>query len=230
MTPPTLTPRLMRIAEQIRPCTCVADIGTDHAYLPTYLCMTQKAKHAIASDIRQGPLRRAESTLHRYGTEGQIETRLGGGASSLAVGEAECIVIAGMGGLMIQNILSESPQIFAAAEQILLQPMTALYELRQFLSQEGYTIANEVLAKEDSKLYHILAVTAHPDPTVYTDAELCFGKHLLEGTDPHRTEYLQKQRRKLQKTADGLKLSQTPANAERLQHTLALLNALNEYE
>jgi tRNA (adenine22-N1)-methyltransferase len=110
-TAPILTPRLQQIADRIQPCACVADIGTDHAYLPVFLCMTQKAEKAIASDIRKGPLARAEATILRYGMQNRVETRLGGGADTLQVGEADCIVIAGMGGLMIAEILKENPAI-----------------------------------------------------------------------------------------------------------------------
>ena len=230
MTPPILTPRLRQIAEQIMPCACVADIGTDHAYLPAFLCITKKADRGIASDIRRGPLQRAEATLNRYGLTSCIETRLGGGVDTLKPGEADCIVIAGMGGLMIGEILKANPAVFAAAGQILLQPMTAVPELRTFLYENGYTILTETLAKEEEKLYHILSVKAAQEPEPCTDAELYFGKQLLSGNGEYVSDYIRKQQRKLTKMAEGLKQSKTNDAAERLAHTLALLDAIKAYE
>lgn len=229
-TPPILTPRLHQIANTIIPCACMADIGTDHAYLPVYLCMTGVCQRGIASDIRWGPLQRAEDTLRRYGMENRIETRLGGGVDTLTTDEADCIVIAGMGGLMIAEILKANPAIFAKTGQILLQPMTAVPELRSFLWKNGYTVVNETLAKEEQKLYHILAVKVGQEPTPLTPTELYFGKRLLANRPEHFGEYLQKQRRKLTRMAEGLKQAQSEDAALRLKETLALLDALEVLE
>ncbi len=225
-TPPILTPRLQQIADKIQPCACVADIGTDHAYLPVFLCMTQKAEKAIASDIRKGPIARAEATILRYGMQRQVETRLGGGADTLQVGEADCIVIAGMGGLMIAEILKENPAIFAQAGQILLQPMTAVFELRTYLFEHGYTILEETLAKEEEKLYHILSVTAAREEAEPTEEELYFGKTLMANKPEHFDAYIQKQRRKLTRMAEGLQNSQTPDAQTRFKQVQSLLDAI----
>ena len=225
-TPPILTPRLKQIADMVQPCACVADIGTDHAYLPVFLCMTEKAEQGIASDIRKGPIARAEATILRYGMQDRVKTRLGGGAETLAVGEADCIVIAGMGGLMIAEILKANPEVFAAAGQILLQPMTAVPELRKALYEQGYTILTETLAKEEEKLYHILSVTAVNEETEPTEEEFCFGKKLLENKPEHFEEYLQKQRRKFMRMAEGLRQSKTPDAKIRLNEVERLLDAI----
>lgn len=226
--PPILTPRLKQIADQITPCCCMADIGTDHAYLPVYLCMTGRAERAIASDIRKGPLARAEATLLRYGMQKQVKTRLGGGVDTLTVGEADCIVIAGMGGLMIVEILKENPAIFAATKQILLQPMTAAAELRKYLWENGYTILKETLAKEEEKLYHILSVAVGREEKEPTNEELYFGKKLLEEKPEHFEAYIKKQRRKLMRMVEGLKQSQTPDAAVRLKEVQRMLDAIKE--
>lgn len=223
-----LTPRLKQIADAVNPCSCVADIGTDHAYLPVYLCMTGKAERGIASDIRKGPLMRAKATIHRYGMQTRIETRLGPGVDTLTVGEAACIVIAGMGGLMIAQILDANPAIFAEATQILLQPMTAVPELRQYLWENGYTIQTETLAKEEQKLYHILSVTAKRETEPPGKAELYFGKRLLTDKPEHFEEYIQKQRKKLTRMAEGLRQSKSEDAAARLKETQELLAKIKE--
>ena len=104
-TSPTLTPRLYTISNQIDKCKCFADIGTDHAYLPVFMCMTGKCERAIASDINEGPLKRAQNTVRQFGQEEKIQLRLGAGLDTLEENEADVIAIAGMGGIEISNIL-----------------------------------------------------------------------------------------------------------------------------
>lgn len=227
-TPPVLTPRLQEIADRIIPCNCVADIGTDHAYLPVYLCMIGKAKHGIASDIRQGPVERAKATLMRYHMEALIEPRLGGGADTLVAGEADCLVIAGMGGLMISGILLENPEVFAKASQILLQPMSHIPELRRFLWENGYTVLTETLAREEGKLYHILAVRQGKEPEPMTESDLYFGRYLCKERPKHFDYYIKKQQQKLSRMAEGLKAATSPEASQRLKETLALLKTLKE--
>ncbi len=227
-TAPILTPRLMQLANLVTPCKMVADIGTEHAYLPVYLCMNRKAEFAIASDIRKGPLSRAEATVHRYHMEERISTRLGNGADPLSAGEADCIIIAGMGGLMIADILKDNLRVFRKAKQILLQPMSSVPELRSLLYESGYTILSETLAKEGQKLYHILSVTAEKEPDSPTALEFFFGRNLLKDRPEHFDEYIRKQKRKLTRMAEGLKKSESVDAALRLIEIQTLLSILKE--
>lgn len=227
-TAPILTPRLMQIADNIKPCHTVADIGTDHAYLPVYLCMKQKAEYAIASDICKGPLSRAEATVRKYHMEEKVTTRLGNGAETLAPKEADCIVIAGMGGLMIAEILKDRPDVFGQAKQILLQPMSSVPELRSLLFESGYTVLSETLAKEGQKLYHIFSVIQKPEEEHPTPLDFFFGKNLWKDRPAHFEEYVRKQKRKLTRMADGLKKSESADAALRLAEIQALLTILKE--
>ncbi|MBQ2613763.1 MAG: SAM-dependent methyltransferase [Clostridia bacterium] len=227
---PLLSPRLSALADLVEPCTCIADIGTDHAYLPVYLCLTGKAEKGIASDIRKGPLARATDTLCRYHMENRIETRLGGGAETLSPKEADCIAIAGMGGLMIGEILAAHPDVFSTAKQILLQPMTALPELRSFLFEHGYTVLREILVPEENKLYHILSVTATPESEPLTEAECYFGRCLLIERPPYFDMYIQKQKRKLCRMAEGLRQASSEDAALRLKQVNDLLSFIQKEE
>ena len=116
-----LSPRLQAIADLIKPCHCMADIGTDHAYLPVWLCQNGRCDTAIAADINQGPLDRAGETVRRFQLSNRVSLRLGSGVEPLSPGEADGIVIAGMGGLLIGELLQARPQVFDQAKQILLQ-------------------------------------------------------------------------------------------------------------
>ena len=228
-TPPQLTPRLLKIADLIHPCNCMADIGTDHAYLPVYLCMTNKCKTAIASDIRKGPLQRAASTVSKYNCTDIIETRLGGGVSTITANEAESIVIAGMGGLIISQILSEGFDIVTSAKQIILQPMTATEELREYLSSNGFEIIGEYLAKEDAKIYNILSVRYSGISYSLSEVELYLGKDIKENNPELFPEYLEKKKKKLVNMIKGLELAVGSDSTAKLDKTKYLLSALENF-
>ena len=100
-----LSGRLQAIADLVTCRTVLADVGTDHAHLPVWLCETGKIKSAIAMDVRRGPLLRAEESIRLAGLEDRIRLRLSDGLEQLRAGEADSIVIAGMGGILIRTIL-----------------------------------------------------------------------------------------------------------------------------
>ena len=133
----------------------IADIGTDHAYIPISLINEKKARHVIASDLKQGPLDSARRNIDAAGLGEQIETLLGSGISVLAPGEAEQIIIAGMGGELIENILRENPEI-AEKSELLLQPMNSQYELRKYLLHHGFLIKYEDISVEGFKVYNLI--------------------------------------------------------------------------
>ena len=227
LSPPHLTPRLHMIADLTLSCDTMADIGTDHAYLPVYLCMNGICKRAVASDIRKGPLERAKTTISKYSMEGSVAVRLGSGAETLTPGEADCIIIAGMGGLMIAEILKASPSIFSSATQILIQPMTAADDLRKFLLENGYEITGEYLAKENKKLYNIISVRTSNKSQRYTPLEIYLGKKLMETTPDHFDEYFQNRRQKLKRTISGLKLASDSSLKQKLADLQEILQEMD---
>lgn len=222
-TLPHLTPRLKKIADLIQPCNIMADIGTDHAYLPVYLCMSGKCKSAIASDIKQGPLESAASTVTGYNQAHKIELRLGSGVDTLEPEEADVIVIAGMGGIIITEILKSRPEIFKTAKQILIQPMSSVSELRENLCDIGYEISNEYLAKEDRKIYNIMTVTPCDNTSPQTEADIYVGKKLMENRPEHFDEYIIMKKKQLENMIEGLKKSATSETSVKLQAAKKLL-------
>ena len=218
---PKLTPRLQAIADMVSDCETLADIGTDHAYLPVYLLKTGKIRRAIASDLRKGPILRAESTISRYGVK--VETRLGGGMTTLKKGEADTVVIAGMGGILIADILAESADLITEDTVLILQPMTAMRELREYLSGSGLKIELEVLAREEDKLYHIMKVRRGEEKV--TDlAELYFGRRLLETKPKYFDEYIAQRKHALSVAASGMERSERDENIEKLKEYRYLIN------
>ncbi len=135
----------------------IADIGTDHAYIPIELVKKNRVKRAIAADINEGPLKIAQKNIKSEGLSDRIETRLGSGISVLEKGEAGQIIIAGMGGELIEYIIKSDIET-AKGSELLLQPMNNQYELRKFLMYNGFKIIDEDIASEGFKVYNIMRV------------------------------------------------------------------------
>lgn len=152
-----LDKRLGTVAALVRPGARVADIGTDHAYLPVYLVQMGVCPTAIASDIGKGPLEAARHTVTAAGLTDKISLRLGDGLAGIAPDEAEDIVIAGMGGETIAAILQAAPWVKNPALRLILQPMTRAEDLRRFLLINGFSVLEERLIQDGRHLYPVLA-------------------------------------------------------------------------
>lgn len=152
-----LTPRLAATMALITGNT-LADIGTDHAYIPIEAIKQGFVGRAIACDIKKGPLAIARSNVEKNGLQAKIELRLGSGITPVSAGETETVVIAGMGGILISGILDADSEKSHSFKEIILQPMNAQSELRKYLSEHGFRIVKEDLAVEGFKVYNIMRV------------------------------------------------------------------------
>lgn len=148
-----LDKRLQMLFSCIESCHCVADIGTDHGFLPIALLKAEKCTKAIACDISAPSLSKAEKNSRIQGVD--LECRLSDGLAQLKENEADCIVIAGMGGILISEILEREKEK-ALNATLVLQPMTAVKELREYLCQNGFMIQSEDMVFCDGKLYHAI--------------------------------------------------------------------------
>lgn len=149
--------RLQTIAELIGNYRRVADIGSDHAYLPVWMILQDKADFVVAGEIQPGPLEAANRTVGEAALEDCIAVRLGDGLTVLQPGEVETVVIAGMGGTAIRGILARSPEIVQRLSRIVCQPMTGAAGLRRWLQENAWTIVAEDLVWDEGRLYEILA-------------------------------------------------------------------------
>ena len=149
--------RLQAIADMVPAGSVIADIGTDHAYLPIYLIKQKIAARAIAGDVHHGPYLSAQGAVAAHNLEQAISVRQGNGLAVIQPGEADVVVIAGMGGANIIDILSAYPEVTADFKRLILQPMIAASLVRSWLFTHGWQIVNEQLVQEDGKLYQIIA-------------------------------------------------------------------------
>lgn len=152
-----LSKRLATIAALVPPGSRLADIGTDHAYLPVYLVTEGVVPFAVAGEVHQGPFRVAGEALARVGLTDKISLRFGDGLAVLAPGEVDTVVIAGMGGPTIVDILTARPEVTAALTRLVLQPMQAAGVVRRWLAGNGWRLVAETLVEEDGRLYEIIA-------------------------------------------------------------------------
>lgn len=195
-----ITKRLEAILRHINEKT-VADIGTDHAYIPIRLISDGICEKVIATDIKDGPVAAAKRHIEKYGFSQQIEVRKGAGLEPIQAGEVEKIVIAGMGGEMIENILRNSPEV-SKESSLILQPMNNQYELRKFLINNGYKIVLEDLAAEGFKIYNIMEVKSGFDTPFSSDFDYHIPPYLKD--HPLFSMLYEKKKREFKKILSGL--------------------------
>ncbi len=218
-------PRLRAIAALVPPgCGCLADIGTDHGYIPVSLMLEGRVRRAVASDIGALPLDHARRTAGEYGVADRLDFRLGDGLSVLEPGEADVIVIAGMGGDAMTGILAAAPWS-RAGPLLLLQPMSKAEVLRAWLPVNGYRVLQEELAQDKGVLYPILSVRGGEMPP----ASGCqaWGGFLLE-EDPLWGRYLSDRLLRLRRAAAGLERARDPSLSEKKEEIRRVIAALEE--
>ena len=183
-----LSNRLQAVARQIPAGLRVADVGTDHGYLPVYLVVNDIAPKVIASDRGKRPLDSARQLISLLSLENQIDVRLGDGLSVLQPDESEVILLDGMGGVAIKEIISAGLPLAQAAKRLVLQPQRNVPAVRRFLVANGFKIVAEDLAEDDGFYYEIIAV--EPGLMELTEQEADFGPLLLRDGHPLFKDFL----------------------------------------
>ena len=203
-----LQPRLQCLADCVPQGTRLADVGTDHGYLPVWLLQNGRIASAIASDINAEPLEHARRTAAEYGVT--LDLRLCPGLDAVAPNEADTVAIAGMGGETIIAILQAAGWDWRG-KTLLLQPMTKAELLRRYLTEHGFRIVSERLVLDKGTIYPVLTVEAGESAPL-TNAEAWCGAGLLH--DPLYGDYARDRVRKLERAAAGLRQAKTLDNAQ----------------
>ncbi len=203
-----LSERLQKLSELVIREEPMADIGTDHGFLP--LCCLQRGlvPFAVASDVNEGPLEKAEANRRLYGIDGtQCSLRLGSGLDVLQNGEVSSVVIAGMGGELIASILARDPEKTRSIRRFILQPRTRSGQLRSWLWDNGWSIREEHLAREKRRLCQILCVEQGIQaPYEYPDIPQC--------EDPLMIEFLDRELVNIRLVIENLARSRDPQDLE----------------
>lgn len=223
-----LTPRLEKIASMIPKCQCVGDVGTDHAYIPVALVERHVVEKAIASDVVDGPVRNARKTVDRYGVSEGVEVRKGSGLEPYQVGEIQGLIIAGMGGALIADIIEADYDLAQSLDFMILQPMIGQEVLRAYLENRGFKIVEEHIETEGDKFYEVIKVEPG---TMTIDEPLLYeiGPLLSKQGDEKVKGFLSFKLKKYQKIYKSIKENSSEDNKDFLdsiEHKIKILEGL----
>ncbi len=211
--------RLQAVANFVLAGLPAADIGTDHNYLPIYLAQNNICPKIIASDIAAAPYRKARQLAEDLCLTDKIDVRFGKGLEVLNPGEMATIIIAGMGGRLICDILAASPKQAYSAQRLVLQPQKDAPALRKWLSSHGWQIIDEKMVAD--KQFYYLIIAAEQGEMQLDDDQLCFGPCLLKGSAPLFWQFLENRQQEISALIKKVELSKKPDAALRLQQLSA---------
>ena len=186
--------RIYSICEYLKG-SVLADIGTDHCYLPIFAIKSGKIKSAIGVDVNEGPLKAAYENIVRRDLEHKIQLRLGDGFYPIKPGECDTAVVSGMGGMLISNILENGLEIARGLGQLILSPQSDFALLRKSLHRFGFKIYDEGMVKDGAKFYQIILACPGLEPD-YSESEYEFGRIMLRNPNDDFREFLEELRLK----------------------------------
>ena len=202
-----LKPRLQMAADMVRNGSRVADIGTDHAYLPAALILSGKIPSAVAADLRKGPLENAGETVRNNHIEDRVKLCLSDGLKCICPDDIDDIVIAGMGGILISEILTAAEWIKNRKYKLILQPQSHDEDVRRYLFSNGFKITNEEVCFEDGKVYICIGAEYIGESYAHTDSEILFGT-ILSRNDKAAVTFINKKLKRITARLSALKLHQ----------------------
>ena len=239
-----LSKRLQAVADLLDSHPCIADIGCDHGFVSIYLIRSHKAKRCIAMDVNQGPLERAAAHIKQEGLSTYIETRLSDGAKALnspvlqeggVKAEAQAALIAGMGGRLTIRILQDSLEKFQAMEEVILQPQSEIWKVREFIEDQGWRILKEDIILEEGKFYPMMKVLVKGAKGIAphkkeADGDLFYhyGEYLLKTKNKVLFNFLKNEKRLYETILQNLQENETPKTKVRIEEIKEMLNRIEK--
>lgn len=227
--------RMLAIANLVDNSKVLADVGCDHAYISINLLEKGKVDRIIASDLREGPLNIAKDNIKLEGFEERIETRLCAGLCGYETGEVDTILISGMGGMLVKEILSESIDVVRRADTLILEPQSDLRVVRAYLKDIGFKIIDEDMLNEGGKYYQIMKAVKSKErmevcEDIGTMAENEFGPILIKKKHPVLLEFLKKRKNHYERLLQNKSFltSQSATNNDRIAIIENELNMVKE--
>lgn len=206
----------------------VADIGCDHAYTSVYLCREGISPHVVAADVREGPLKHARINVGAYGLTDKIDVRLSDGLTKLMPGEADTILITGMGGLLMCEILEKGKNVADSAKEFVLQPQSDIPKFRHFLHDNGFKIIDEDMTLDAGK-YYVSIHAVHADKPEKYDEDFLYEYGILAYSGKKVFfDFLEKEELKYKKTIEAIKNAGAENQKKRLEeitHSIEMINA-----
>lgn len=202
--------RLKEISKHIPKASFFADIGSDHAYLPSYVCLNDEKAIAIAGEVNQGPYNKAKEVVNSLQLNNRIDVRLGDGLSILETDEPDTLVIAGMGGKLIEHLLEKDLNKTLKINKLILQPNVDADLLRKWLIKYNYNLISEKVIEENTHFYEILVAEKSNKLTVYSESidlekQIYFGPLLLKERSVEFIKKWEEERKKLSRIIKEMK-------------------------
>ena len=225
-----ISKRLKLVASMVSDNYSVADIGTDHGYIPIYLVIERGFSRTLAMDINEGPLLRAVENIEKYGVGDYVETRLSDGLDGLSENEAESIIIAGMGGILINRILAEGIKIVKSTKELILSPHSDIPLVRSFLCNNNLNIVDENVVFEDNKYYFVFKVI-NGNMEFEDELDAVYGHILFDKKSPVFRDYLMKELEKREDILGRMSISSNAVRKEELiKETELIKRGLDKFE
>ena len=228
-----LSKRLEQVASMVTKGNIIADIGTDHGYVPIYLVEKGICPKAYAMDINQGPIESAIKNIENYGLSEKIQAIKSNGLEKLEPEKADTIIIAGMGGELEIHILEEGRHIWDSAAQWVISPQSDLEHVRRYLLEHGFSIDREAMVKEDGKFYTIMDVAGPgrrdaADCSGWRESDYVYGKYLIETADPVLKEFLEQEKKTVSGIFNSLNSRDTDSSKKRAGELKKKLDLIEE--
>lgn len=195
----------------------LADIGSDHAYLPIALCLENRIEYALASDINEGPVKAAMANIAKNGLEERIRAVRADGLDETEPFAPDCITVLGMGGELIVSILSRAEWIRDGRITLVLQPMTHPEILAKYLAEQGFATVDETIvmdAGRDDRIYRVIRANFDGNKRTLTEGEALVGRINIDRGDSVTEAYIRKNIRILETRIEGRRRAGSPAEAE----------------
>lgn len=220
-----LSERMMMAANMVRHGSRIADIGTDHAYLPVYLIEKGIASEALACDVRRGPLSNAQKTVELFGIQDKITLRLSDGFDEIEPFEADDFIMCGMGGTLMAELVSRAYWLKDPSKKLILQPQSHSEDIRKFLVENGFAILCEDACTDDGKLYSALSAQYTGEKQDVDEAYYYCGK-LAECQKPEAKQILLKTLERLKIKLDAAEKHGTDEEYQRLKSITVRMEAV----
>ncbi|KEZ51046.1 tRNA (adenine(22)-N(1))-methyltransferase [Metabacillus indicus] len=228
-----LSKRLKTVADYIPEGAVLADIGSDHAYLPCYALLNGLAASAVAGEVVEGPYQSAKKQVKKSGLEDVISVRLGSGLEVIGPNEVTCITIAGMGGALIEKILDAGKEKLQGVQRLILQPNIHAHHIREWLLQNGWELVNEEILEEDGKIYEILVGERGDAKAPYQDVSLetglLVGPHLMRKQSSTFIKKWSQEKEHYKRILENIsKATESEENSRKMQELTRMIAMLEE--
>ncbi len=205
----------------------LADIAADHCYISLLALANKKVDFVIASDLNKGPLDTGKANIKEFGFEDKIETRLGSGLETIKNGEVESVIIAGIGGNLMLNLMQQEVDKLRSYKQLILQPQNEEIEVKRFIHTIGYSIKDESYILENGMRYIILNCINEEEIVPYTEKDYLIGRNIDISTLEVHNAFIKNSQRKILKLKEKLDLVE---NKESMQKYIKALEHIKIYE